>query len=164
MCAKPTFRSRIRSSCTITPSLPANDHTASSFSPTNCNGDIFLLYFRQALFVGNLLSLNLIKLSLTLPLCLGECIYIKQWHERERAASALRPTTSASTTSPVPDKRVSAGGKQVTDTDSSMRNGRLSVQDDAKLIFGVVFSLRNMVRKLSTPLVTHSPIEHLLDP
>ncbi|KAF8446489.1 Longin-like domain-containing protein [Terfezia claveryi] len=80
-----------------------------------------------------------------------ECIYIKQWHERERAAAAIRPTTSASTTSPIPDKRVSAGGKQITETDNSMRNGRLSVQDDAKLIFGVVFSLRNMVRKLSTP-------------
>ncbi|RPB23983.1 snare-like protein [Terfezia boudieri ATCC MYA-4762] len=80
-----------------------------------------------------------------------ECIYIKQWHERERAGAAIRPTTSASTTSPIPDKRVSAGGKQITETDISMRNGRLSVQDDAKLIFGVVFSLRNMVRKLSTP-------------
>lgn len=33
--------------------------------------------------------------------------------------------------------------------------GRLSVQDDAKLIFGVVFSLRNMVRKLSGPLVNY---------
>ena len=28
------------------------------------------------------------------------------------------------------------------------RPGRLSAQDDAKLIFGTVFSLRNMVRKL----------------
>lgn len=83
---------------------------------------------------------------------LGECIYTKQWHERERAAASLRPTTSASTTSPIPDKRVSAGGKQLPDADN-MRTGRLSVQDDAKLIFGVVFSLRNMVRKLSTPFV-----------
>jgi len=140
-----------------------NDRTASSFSPTNCNGDIFLLYFRQALSVGNLISLNFDRaLTNFLPIMLGECIYIKQWHERERAAAALRPTTSASTTSPVPDKRVSAGGKQITDTDSSTRNGRLSVQDDAKLIFGVVFSLRNMVRKLSTPLVTHSPMETII--
>ena len=84
---------------------------------------------------------------------IGECIYIKQWHERERAAASLRPATAASTTSPIPDKRVLAGGKQITDTESSLRNGRLSVQDDAKLIFGVIFSLRNMVRKLSTPLV-----------
>ena len=85
----------------------------------------------------------------------GESIYIKQWHERERAAASLRPATAVSATSPIPDKRTPAGGKHTTDTESSLRNGRLSVQDDAKLIFGVVFSLRNMVRKLSTPLVPH---------
>ncbi|KAF8476125.1 Longin-like domain-containing protein [Kalaharituber pfeilii] len=77
-----------------------------------------------------------------------EPIYIKQWHERERM---LRPTTSASATSPIPDKRVSSGTKQLTRTESPAKTGRLSAQDDAKLIFGVVFSLRNMVRKLSTP-------------
>jgi len=81
-----------------------------------------------------------------------ECIYIKQWHERERAAAtALRPATAASMSSPVPDKRVVAGGSQATEPDGPLRNGRLSVQDDAKLVFGVVFSLRNMVRKLSSP-------------
>ena len=31
---------------------------------------------------------------------------------------------------------------------SRSRAGRLSAQDDAKLIFGTIFSLRNMVRKL----------------
>jgi trafficking protein particle complex subunit 1 len=31
------------------------------------------------------------------------------------------------------------------------RPTRLSAQDDAKLIFGTIFSLRNMVRKLGGP-------------
>jgi hypothetical protein len=31
------------------------------------------------------------------------------------------------------------------------RPARLSAQDDAKLIFGTIFSLRNMVRKLGGP-------------
>ncbi|CCX11804.1 Longin-like domain-containing protein [Pyronema domesticum] len=82
-----------------------------------------------------------------------ECIYVKQWLERER--NSLRPTTSSgasiinSPLSGAPDKRISAG----TIADQSLRTapGRLSVQDDAKLVFGVVFSLRNMVRKLSGP-------------
>jgi len=32
-----------------------------------------------------------------------------------------------------------------------VRPARLSAQDDAKLIFGTIFSLRNMVRKLGGP-------------
>jgi hypothetical protein len=63
----------------------------------------------------------------------------------------LRPQTANSTiSSPVAlsDKRGS------TPIESRPPPGRLSVQDDAKLVFGVVFSLRNMVRKLSGPSVS----------
>ncbi|KAH0612817.1 uncharacterized protein H6S33_009197 [Morchella sextelata] len=85
-----------------------------------------------------------------------ECIYIKQWHQRDK----FRPTSSAGpsgTDSPASltgdGKRSSAGSTLLrsNDTNPSRPGGRLSVQDDAKLIFGVVFSLRNMVRKLSGP-------------
>lgn len=90
---------------------------------------------------------------------IGECIYIKQWHQRDR----FRPTstvpgapTADSPVSHAADKRSSGGSTLLrnNDTAPSRPGGRLSVQDDAKLIFGVVFSLRNMVRKLSGPLVT----------
>ncbi|KAI9850478.1 MAG: TRAPP subunit bet5 [Thelocarpon superellum] len=37
------------------------------------------------------------------------------------------------------------------DASSRSRGGRLSAADDAKLIFGTIFSLRNMVRKLGGP-------------
>ncbi|KAI5801637.1 Sybindin-like protein [Peziza echinospora] len=78
-----------------------------------------------------------------------ECIYIKQWHDRDRDRSSLRPSTASSATSPLPEKRTSA--KMLSGIDGAAQPGRLSAQDDAKLIFGVIFSLRNMVRKLSTP-------------
>ncbi|CUS11486.1 unnamed protein product [Tuber aestivum] len=82
-----------------------------------------------------------------------ECIYIKQWHQRDRT---FRPTSSATSTvdSPVTlssDRHSAAGSKLQNEVHPSGRGGRLSVQDDAKLVFGVVFSLRNMVRKLSGP-------------
>ncbi|KAI5790100.1 Longin-like domain-containing protein [Geopyxis carbonaria] len=76
-----------------------------------------------------------------------ECIYIKQWHEGERP---FRNPTTSSTSPQIPDRRLSAGSKVATEIPISSRHvGRLSIQDDAKLVFGVVFSLRNMVRKLS---------------
>ncbi|KAF8533631.1 Longin-like domain-containing protein [Trichophaea hybrida] len=82
-----------------------------------------------------------------------ECIYVKQWLERERSFRQPLAMTQSAVSSPatvVSDKRLSAGQS---DRHTSFRapSGRLSVQDDAKLVFGVVFSLRNMVRKLSGP-------------
>ncbi|KAA8909578.1 Longin-like domain-containing protein [Sphaerosporella brunnea] len=81
-----------------------------------------------------------------------ECIYVKQWLERERERSSFRPQTANSTISSpatLSEKRVSTPIDAP--TNARPPHGRLSVQDDAKLVFGVVFSLRNMVRKLSGP-------------
>ncbi|TGZ82784.1 transport protein particle complex of the golgi, subunit bet5-like protein [Ascodesmis nigricans] len=69
-----------------------------------------------------------------------ECIYTKQWHEAERYQSAAAATARRASITSAPDG-----------VSLPQAPGRLSVQDDAKLIFGVVFSLRNMVRKLSGP-------------
>ncbi|PUU80549.1 Longin-like domain-containing protein [Tuber borchii] len=82
-----------------------------------------------------------------------ECIYVKQWHQRDRT---FRPTSSSASTADSPvtlssDRRSSTSSKLQNEVHPSGRGGRLSVQDDAKLVFGVVFSLRNMVRKLSGP-------------
>lgn len=70
--------------------------------------------------------------------------------------SAVSNSATDSLDSLAADKRSSAGSTLLrnNDTTPSRPNGRLNVQDDAKLIFGVAFSLRNMVQKLSGPLVT----------
>jgi len=65
-----------------------------------------------------------------------ECIYSRKWNNRPISSSTkgARPQSGASITSngdvPPPTRKA------------------LSKEDDAKLIFGLVFSLRNMVRKL----------------
>jgi hypothetical protein len=61
-----------------------------------------------------------------------ECIYSKLWHQQNRPASLPPSTTNG-----------------IVDRDPARaRPARLSAADDAKLIFGTIFSLRNMVRKL----------------
>jgi len=84
-----------------------------------------------------------------------ECIYIKQWNERpHRLAVSTSTSTTGSPATVAVDQRTPAGIKQIKETTGGgdlRGRGRLSVQDDAKLLFGVVFSLRNMVRKLSGP-------------
>ncbi|KAK1998287.1 sybindin-like family protein [Colletotrichum falcatum] len=66
-----------------------------------------------------------------------ECIYSKTWLPAERSAS-LTPLTA-------PGTAPSSGGPPSQQLRRSQAN---SAKDDAKLIFGTVFSLRNMVRKL----------------
>ncbi|KAF6223508.1 hypothetical protein HO133_000351 [Letharia lupina] len=61
----------------------------------------------------------------------AECIYKKRW--------APRPGSSS--------KAPQANG--VLDVQSPFKG--LSAEDDAKLVFGTIFSLRNMVRKLGGP-------------
>ncbi|KAM3081025.1 Trafficking protein particle complex subunit BET5 [Clarireedia jacksonii] len=82
-----------------------------------------------------------------------ECIYSKLWHRNnsERppsttASSSTRPLTSSSATSAVPPAL-----NAPPDLGPARARGKLSAQDDAKLIFGTIFSLRNMVRKLGGP-------------
>lgn len=60
---------------------------------------------------------------------LADCIYKKKW--------APRPTSSST-------KTQQPGGL----LDGAPQPKALSAEDDAKLVFGTIFSLRNMVRKL----------------
>jgi len=62
-----------------------------------------------------------------------ECIFSKRWTQRPTSKSS-RPQSDASTLS---NGDASGAGRK-----------QLSTADDAKLIFGVVFSLRNMVQKI----------------
>ncbi|KIM94952.1 hypothetical protein OIDMADRAFT_21232, partial [Oidiodendron maius Zn] len=75
-----------------------------------------------------------------------ECIYSRLWAAQERPVSSGggqgRPISGSSNTS----------NPAITDTAAARpRPARLSAKDDAKLIFGTIFSLRNMVRKLGGP-------------
>jgi hypothetical protein len=63
-----------------------------------------------------------------------ECIFSKRWTARPTSSKGGRPQSDASTLSN--GDAGGAGRKQ------------LSTADDAKLIFGVIFSLRNMVQKI----------------
>ncbi|RDA86720.1 hypothetical protein CP532_4195 [Ophiocordyceps camponoti-leonardi (nom. inval.)] len=60
-----------------------------------------------------------------------ECIYAKSWLPPSPSSSA--PTTGSTTTAP---------------STKTSRQKPATASDDAKLVFGTVFSLRNMVRKL----------------
>ncbi|CAL3966006.1 hypothetical protein PZA11_002801 [Diplocarpon coronariae] len=75
-----------------------------------------------------------------------ECIYSRLWaRQPDLPISTIRPlSTSSSTSNSTPLVPAST-------TDPGPARGRptrLSAKDDAKLIFGTIFSLRNMVRKL----------------
>ncbi|TGJ77556.1 hypothetical protein E0Z10_g10717 [Xylaria hypoxylon] len=74
-----------------------------------------------------------------------ECIYSKQWLQPAAPAPSALPSAA-------PDQPRQANGADpaVTDTEKPppAKPRRNKSGDDAKLIFGTVFSLRNMVRKL----------------
>ncbi|KAI9894430.1 MAG: TRAPP subunit bet5 [Vezdaea aestivalis] len=65
------------------------------------------------------------------------CIYSRRW-------TSARPTSTGSTEPP----SSSGGDRSGPVRSTGGRRNALSATDDAKLIFGVVFSLRGMVRKL----------------
>ncbi|EPE34094.1 SNARE-like protein [Glarea lozoyensis ATCC 20868] len=76
-----------------------------------------------------------------------ECIYQRLWNRQERPLS-----DSGTAARPLSDANVSSNGAPPPDLGPARaRPSRLSAKDDAKLIFGTVFSLRNMVRKLGGP-------------
>ncbi|KZF22584.1 trafficking protein-like protein particle complex subunit 1 [Xylona heveae TC161] len=68
-----------------------------------------------------------------------ECIYSKHW--------LPRPVSSAPSKQGRPQSNSTLGTYDGEDAISTQPSG-LTAQDDAKLLFGTVFSLRNMVRKL----------------
>jgi len=74
-----------------------------------------------------------------------ECIYSKLWARQDRPASS---TSAAKPTRPISDASTTSNGVALDLGPARARPARLSAQDDAKLIFGTIFSLRNMVRKL----------------
>lgn len=63
---------------------------------------------------------------------IAECIYKRRW---------LPPSISTTGKTSRPSSQAYING-------TTQRGTTLSAEDDAKLIFGAVFSLRNMVRKL----------------
>ncbi|KAK8169946.1 trafficking protein-like protein particle complex subunit 1 [Phyllosticta citrichinensis] len=66
----------------------------------------------------------------------SECIYSKRWMQRPVSA-------------PVKPVRPQSGGSLVSDGDRDSSGRKpLSKEDDAKLMFGTIFSLRNMVKQL----------------
>ncbi|KAG4438535.1 hypothetical protein IFR05_005959, partial [Cadophora sp. M221] len=95
-----------------------------------------------------------------------ECIYSRLWARQpdRPLSSSGRPisTSSSTSTTLVPQSTTSdpttTNPNPTTNPTTNPNIGpararptRLSAQDDAKLIFGTIFSLRNMVRKLGGP-------------
>ncbi|RDW70166.1 hypothetical protein BP5796_08563 [Coleophoma crateriformis] len=77
-----------------------------------------------------------------------ECIYSKLWHLSPQDAAANSISKAAR---PMSGSSGTSNGAPPDLGPARPRQGRLSAQDDAKLIFGTIFSLRNMVRKLGGP-------------
>lgn len=71
-------------------------------------------------------------LSVVLTQLSAECIYSKRWKQRPVSSSQRQSGASAISNGDVP----------------GVSRKALSNEDDAKLIFGTVFSLRRMVRQL----------------
>ncbi|TVY84904.1 Trafficking protein particle complex subunit BET5 [Lachnellula suecica] len=75
-----------------------------------------------------------------------ECIYSRLWARQERPVSSSTPSTR-----PISGSSATSNGPAPDLGPARARPTRLSAKDDAKLIFGTIFSLRNMVRKLGGP-------------
>ncbi|KAH6715326.1 Sybindin-like protein [Leptodontidium sp. 2 PMI_412] len=90
-----------------------------------------------------------------------ECIYSRLWARQpdRPLSSSGRPISTSSSTSTTLVPQSSSSDPTTNPSTSTNPNigpararpTRLSAQDDAKLIFGTIFSLRNMVRKLGGP-------------
>ncbi|KAI1131479.1 snare-like protein [Nemania abortiva] len=83
-----------------------------------------------------------------------ECIYSKQWFQPAAATAAAAPTPAAlpdhqqQTNGTGPGISPAAADQSAAAATAPTKPRRNKGADDAKLIFGTVFSLRNMVRKL----------------
>ena len=83
---------------------------------------------------------------LKLTSLVAECIYNKQW----LSASSSATTSATKALRPQSGSSIASAGEP-DNGPGQPRPARLSAEDDAKLIFGTVFSLRNMIRKLGGP-------------
>ncbi|KAJ6446371.1 transport protein particle complex of the golgi, subunit bet5-like protein [Purpureocillium lavendulum] len=85
------------------------------------------------------------------PITAAECIYAKSWlpppppRPSTRPTSASSASTAAASAAPAHTAVAAAAAAPPVAASSS---GVSAASDDAKLVFGTVFSLRNMVRKL----------------
>jgi len=79
-----------------------------------------------------------------------ECIYSRRWAPRPVSSSGTSTTTASKTTRPTSSASLGspAGGPNDSSIAAPTGHRGLSHADDEKLIFGLVFSLRNMVTKL----------------
>ena len=77
---------------------------------------------------------------------IAECIYSKLWARQDNPSSIAGPGHTKGR--PVSDSSSISNDVTVDLGPARARPARLSAKDDAKLIFGTIFSLRNMVRKL----------------
>lgn len=80
-----------------------------------------------------------------------ECIYTRLWARQDRQSNTVtsRPISTSSVIGH--NQPVSTSSALNSHDNQRARFSRLSAKDDAKLIFGTVFSLRNTVRKLGGP-------------
>ncbi|CZR59154.1 related to multiple myeloma protein 2 [Phialocephala subalpina] len=79
-----------------------------------------------------------------------ECIYSRLWaRQPDRPISSGPPPSRPISTSSTSSAPITLA--PTNELHPPRRSTRLSAQDDAKLIFGTIFSLRNMVRKLGGP-------------
>ncbi|EUC42705.1 hypothetical protein COCMIDRAFT_102866 [Bipolaris oryzae ATCC 44560] len=76
-----------------------------------------------------------------------ECIYSRRWTPARPTSSSSKPTTAAAAAAAA--ARPTSGNSIVSNGDvvAAVRKG-MSHSDDEKLVFGLVFSLRNFVTKL----------------
>ncbi|EPS37665.1 hypothetical protein H072_8663 [Dactylellina haptotyla CBS 200.50] len=73
-----------------------------------------------------------------------ECVYLRQWQDAIAASVVAQPSSRPVTAS-------SATGTNTPSSEKPASTNKLSMAEQAKLVFGVIFSLRNMVKKLCGP-------------
>ncbi|KAJ3474519.1 hypothetical protein NLG97_g9810 [Lecanicillium saksenae] len=122
------YRTKIRSIDLPTNPIPRRARVGTP--PPRHHDRLLLLHLRPPQYAVLRSSAALHKANLGLSSPLAECIYSKSW----LPASVTRPSSSA--------------GATATATASVPAPVSMTSSDDAKLIFGTVFSLRNMARKL----------------
>lgn len=85
----------------------------------------------------------------------AECIFKKQWQPRPASSSSSSAKLSAQSAKPPllkqPSSHEPSSSFSSSQPQQQQQRKTLSAEDDAKLIFGTVFSLRSMVRKLGGP-------------
>jgi hypothetical protein len=81
-----------------------------------------------------------------------QCIYYHDWHRGHTAKTAFDPHGHGSNNDPLASQPSGGGGGGSTTTTTTMTDPRqgmnMSLEEEGKLVYGVVYSLRNLVKKL----------------